>query len=432
MTFNPEGLKPESLMMSYGYDPFLSEGAVKPPIFMTSTFVFQSAEHGEQYFKWAYGLEQRRQDQTMGLIYSRINNPSLQILEERLALWDQADLALSFASGMAAITTSILAHVKPGDVVLYTMPVYGGTEYLLENILPKFGIESRAFPVDIEMDALDALMGEIGDRLAIVYLETPANPTNVMIDVEAVSAIAKRRSRPEKRILTFVDNTFMGPVFQNPLAQGADLNLYSATKYIGGHSDVIAGAITGPKDVVEPISVYRTIMGSMPDPFCCWLLLRSLETLKLRMEAQAQNATQVAEYLQNHPLVEQVFYPTLLEPGTRQHAIYQKQCTGSGAVVAFEIKGGKAEAFRFLNAVKLGKLAVSLGGTETLVEHPASMTHSDIPLDVQLRFGITQNLVRISVGVENADDLIRDLAQALERSVTSAADKVPAMVSFEI
>jgi methionine-gamma-lyase len=432
MTFNPEGLRPESLMMSYGYDPFLSEGAVKPPIFMTSTFVFQSAEHGEQYFKWAYGLEQRRQDQTMGLIYSRINNPSLQILEERLALWDKAELALSFASGMAAITTSILAHVKPGDVVLYTMPVYGGTEYLLENILPKFGIESRAFPVDIEMDALDALMGEIGDRLAIVYLETPANPTNVMIDVEAVSGLAKRRSRPEKRILTFVDNTFMGPVFQNPLAQGADLNLYSATKYIGGHSDVIAGAITGPKSVVEPISVYRTIMGSMPDPFCCWLLLRSLETLKLRMEAQAENATRVAEYLQGHPLVERVFYPTLLEPGTRQHAIYRKQCTGPGAVVAFEIKGCKAEAFRFLNAVKLGKLAVSLGGTETLVEHPASMTHSDIPLDVQLRFGITQNLVRISVGVENADDLIRDLAQALDRSVMSGADKVPAMVSFEI
>jgi methionine-gamma-lyase len=430
MTFNPEGMHPESLMMSYGYDPFLSEGAVKPPIFMTSTFVFQSAEHGEQYFKWAYGLEQRRQDQTMGLIYSRINNPSLQILEERLALWDKADLALTFASGMAAITTSVLAHVKPGDVVLYNMPVYGGTEYLFENILPKFGIESRAFPVDITTEDLEALAREVGARLALIYLETPANPTNVMIDVEAVAALTKRLSRPEKPVLTFVDNTFMGPVFQSPLAQGADLVLYSATKYIGGHSDVIAGAICGPKAIVEPISVYRTIMGSMPDPFCCWLLLRSLETLKLRMEATAANATKVAEFLAGHPLVEQVYYPTLLKPGTPQHAIYQKQCTGPGAIIAFEIKGCKDEAFRFLNAVKLAKLAVSLGGTETLVEHPASMTHSDIPLDVQLRFGITQNLVRVSVGVENAEDLIRDLDQALARSQPAAM--AVSTYSFEI
>ena len=290
MMFNPQGVKPESLMMSYGYDPFLSEGAVKPPIFMTSTFVFEKAEHGEQYFKWAYGLEQRRQDQTMGLIYSRINNPSLQILEERLALWDEAEQALSFASGMAAITTSILTHVRPGDTILYTMPVYGGTEYLFENILPKFGITARPFAVDIEMDELEALAREVGDRLAVIYLETPANPTNVMIDVAEVTALAKRVSGNGRQVMTFVDNTFMGPIFQHPLAQGADLVLYSATKYIGGHSDVIAGAICGSRQVVEPISGYRTIMGSMPDPFSCWLLLRSVETLTLRMEAQAQSA----------------------------------------------------------------------------------------------------------------------------------------------
>jgi methionine-gamma-lyase len=322
--------------------------------------------------------------------------------------------------------------VKPGDVVLYNMPVYGGTEYLFENILPKFGIESRAFPVDIAPKDLEALAREVGDRLAILYLETPANPTNVMIDIAEVVEVAARCSRPGRQVLTFVDNTFMGPIFQHPLAQGADLVLYSATKYIGGHSDVIAGAICGPKRVVEAISGYRTIMGSMPDPFCCWLLLRSLETLKLRMEAQAANAEKVARFLAGHPLVTNVHYPTLLEPGTRQHAIYQKQCSGPGAVVAFEIRGAKAEAFRFLNSVKLCKLAVSLGGTESLVEHPATMTHSDIAPDVQLRFGITPQLIRVSVGVENADDLIRDLEQALEASQLAFDEKVPATLSFEI
>ncbi|HEY9900429.1 MAG TPA: cystathionine gamma-synthase family protein [Pantanalinema sp.] len=421
MPMNPGQFSPESLMMTYGYNPFLSEGAAKPPIFMTSTFVFRTAEEGEQYFKWAYGLEERRTDQTMGLIYSRLNNPGLQILEERLALWDAAEMALSFASGMAAITTSVLAHTKPGDVVLYSMPVYGGTEFLFQNILPKFGIETRAFPADMPLDALEALSKSIGERLAILYIESPANPTNVMIDIEGITAIARGASSAERKVLTFVDNTFLGPIYQKPLAQEADLVLYSATKYISGHSDVIAGAVTGPKAVVEAISTYRTIMGSMPDPFSCWLLMRSLETLKIRMEAQAANATRIADYLDKHPAVERTFYPTLLEPGTLQHAIYTKQCSGPGAIVSFELKGGKAEAFRFLNAVKLCKLAVSLGGTESLVEHPATMTHSDIPPEDQRACGITENLIRLSVGVENPEDLIKDIAQALEVSQAPVA-----------
>ncbi|MBO9540488.1 cystathionine gamma-synthase family protein [bacterium] len=421
MTMNPGPISPESLMMTYGYNPFLSEGAAKPPIFMTSTFVFKTAEEGEQYFKWAYGLEARESHQTMGLIYSRLNNPGLQILEERLALWDSAEMALSFASGMAAISTSVLAHTKPGDVVLYSMPVYGGTEFLFQNILPKFGIETRPFAADLPLDELEALAQSLGDRLAILYVESPANPTNVMIDLAGVTAIARRASSAERKVLTFVDNTFLGPIFQKPLAQEADLILYSATKYISGHSDVIAGAVTGSKEVVEAISTYRTIMGSMPDPFSCWLLMRSLETLKIRMEAQAANAVRIAEYLNQHPAVQQTLYPTLLEPGTPQHAIYTKQCSGPGAIVSFEIKGGKAEAFRFLNAVKLCKLAVSLGGTESLVEHPATMTHSDIPPESQRACGITEGLIRLSVGVENPEDLIRDIEQALQASQMPAA-----------
>jgi methionine-gamma-lyase len=416
MTTQKPNFSPETLMMSHGYDPFLSEGAAKPPIFMTSTFVFRSAEEGEQYFKWAYGLEQREHDQTMGLIYSRLNNPGLQILEERLAVWDEAEMALSFASGMAAITTSVMAHTKPGDVVLYSMPVYGGTEFLFEKILPKFGIETRSFPADLPLDELEAMAREIGDRLSVIYLESPANPTNRLIDIAGIARIGRKLTYGDRHVLTFVDNTFLGPVFQKPLALGADVVLYSATKYLGGHSDVIAGAVSGRKDVMEAIGVYRTIMGSMPDPFTCWLLLRSLETLKIRMEAQMANAQSIAERLAAHPLVERVFYPTLLDPESRQYAIFKSQCTGSGALISFEIKGGKAEAFRFLNAVKLCKLAVSLGGTESLVEHPSTMTHSDIPVDVQQRYGITDSLIRLSVGVENADDLMSDLTQALEKS----------------
>lgn len=416
MTFDPRFLRPESLMMSFGYDPFLSEGAIKPPIFMTSTFAFKTPEEGEQYFKWAYGLEKRQPGETMGLIYTRLNNPGLQILEERLAVWDGAEAALSFASGMAGITTSILALVKPGDVLLYSMPVYGGTEFLFEHILPKFGVETRTFAADLPCEELEAMCREVGDRLAVLYLESPANPTNLMIDIAGVVEVAKRVSTPERKVYTFVDNTFLGPVFQHPAAMGVDVVLYSATKYIGGHSDVIAGAATGSREMMDQISTYRTIMGSIPDPFTCWLLLRSLETLKLRMEAQATSATQIAAMLAAHPHVEKVYYPSLLEPGTTQYAIYQKQCSGPGAVVAFEIKGGKAEAFRFLNAVRLCKLAVSLGGTESLVEHPGTMTHSDIPKDVQERFGISDRLVRLSVGVENTHDLIADLKDALEVS----------------
>jgi methionine-gamma-lyase len=407
--------RPETLMMSHGYDPFLSEGSAKPPIFMTSTFVFRSAEEGERYFRWAYGLEKRGQDQPMGLIYSRLNNPSLEILEGRLALWDGAEVALSFASGMAAITTSALAHLRPGDVVLYTMPIYGGTEFFFEQILPELGIKTEAFPVDLELGELEARIRARDGKVRMLFLESPANPTNLMVDIEAVAALGRRCSQ-ERPILTFVDNTFMGPLFQHPLALGADLVLYSATKYIGGHSDVIAGAVCGRKEITDPISVYRTMLGGVPDPFTCWLLLRSMETLKIRMEAQAKNAEQVARALAAHPLVERVYYPALLSPGTQQHEIYAKQCTGPGAIVSFEIAGGKPAAFRFLNAVTLCKLAVSLGGTESLVEHPATMTHSDVPQDVQRRFGLSESLIRLSVGIEDVGDLLADLVQALERS----------------
>jgi methionine-gamma-lyase len=264
------------------------------------------------------------------------------------------------------------------------------------------------------MAEIEAAAREAGDRLAMFFLETPANPTNLMTDIRAVADLAATRAR---RPLVFVDNTFLGPVFQRPLDHGADLVIYSATKYIGGHSDVVAGAVVGSRALVDTIFTYRTIMGTVPDPFSCWLLMRSLETLKLRMNAQATSACKIAHALVEHPAVVRVYHPALLAEDDPQRAIYEKQALGPGAVVAFDIAGGKAEAFRFLNAVKLCKLAVSLGGTESLVEHPATMTHSDIPCELRERFGIGDGLVRLSVGVEHPDDILADLFQALEAVV---------------
>lgn len=416
MAHDPKKLRPESLMMGYGYDPFLSEGSAKPPIFMTSTFCFRNAEEGEQYFKWAYGLEQKREDQEMGLIYSRINNPSLQILEERLALWDRADGCLTFASGMSAVSTSLLAHLRPGDVVLHSMPVYGGSEYFLVHMLPRYGITTIAYPADLPMDELLALAEKHKGKLKVLYIETPANPTNVLIDIAGTAEVAKKVSTPDRKVLTFVDNTFLGPVFQHPLQLGADLSLYSATKYIGGHSDVVAGAVCGSHEVLAPIAEYRTILGPVPAPFNGWLLMRSLETLKLRMEAGVRNAEFVAKRLLEHPAVTRVAHPSLLEKGTSQYEIYKKQCLASGSIVTFEVKGGKEAAFKLLNAVEMCKLAVSLGGTESLIEHPASMTHSDIPPDVQRACGINENQVRLSCGIENGEDLLNDVWQALDAS----------------
>jgi methionine-gamma-lyase len=263
---------------------------------------------------------------------------------------------------------------------------------------------------------VEALARKQGGKLKIIFIETPANPTNTLIDVEGTAAIAKRLSTKDRKVLCFCDNTFLGPVFQHPLKLGADLSLYSATKYIGGHSDVVAGAVCGGKDVLAPIAEYRTILGGIPDPFSGWLLMRSLETLKLRMEAANRSAEVIAKRLASHPAVERVLHPSLLQPGTAQHAIFEKQCDAAGSIVGFEVRGGKAAAFKFLNKVQLCKLAVSLGGTESLVEHPGSMTHSDIPPDVREQFGISESLVRLSVGIENTEDLVVDLFQALDAS----------------
>ena len=411
-------MKPESLMMTYGYKPSLSEGAIKCPIFQTSTFVFQTAEEGKAFFEVAYGHRSKHEGEELGLIYSRINNPDLEILENRLSLWDEAEACAVFESGMAAITTVLLAFLKPGDYVLMSSPLYGGTDHFIKKILPQFGIHSITFGVGQRKEEIIAAIDAqgLGAKIALVFAETPANPTNDLIDIAMCKAIAQHYSTPEKEIYVAIDNTYMGPLWQHPLKHGADLVLYSATKYIGGHSDVIAGACLGSASLMAHVRGLRTFLGNMASPNTGWLLLRSLETLKLRMDAQAKNAVAVASFLNLHPKVEKVYYLGNLTPAAgRAYEIKQAQCLSDGAMIAFDIKGGEPEAFSFLNALQLIKLAVSLGSTESLAEHPATMTHVDVDADLKKELGISEKMIRLSVGVENPDDIIQDLSQAFDK-----------------
>lgn len=406
-------LKPESLMMSYGYKPELSEGALKCPIFQTSTFVFKTAEEGKAFFEIAYGQREKSEGEELGLIYSRLNNPDLEILENRLALWEQADDAAVFESGLAAITTCLLCFLKPGDLLLCSEPLYGGTHHFVTHFLPEWGVRVAFFgPHDQEAD-IRLIVEAAGANPSMIFIETPANPTNDLFDLELIALLAEEWSSADRKVITACDNTYMGPMWQHPQAHGIDLSLYSATKFIGGHSDVIAGAVTGSRDLMKQVKTLRTFLGNMASPWTGWLLMRSLETLKVRTDRQAENALKVAEFLRSHPLVNTVYDLDRFAAESREAGIRARQCPTGGSMISFEIDGGEPAAFRFLNALRLVHLAVSLGSTESLAEHPATMTHCDVPLAVRQRLGISPGLVRLSVGVEAAEDLIADLEQAL-------------------
>lgn len=411
-------MHPESLMMSHGYKPELSEGAIKPPMFLTSTFVFKTAEEGKSFFEVAYGLREKNEQEELGLIYSRINNPNLQILEERLCLWDQADDCAIFESGMSAISTVFLELLKPGDLLIYSMPTYGGTSHLIEHYLHQTGIQSIAVR---ESDTFEDVIAKVNasglaDRLKLIYLETPSNPTNDLFDIKMYKAVADHFSKEDAPVTVAVDNTYMGPLWSHPIAHGADLVLYSATKFIGGHSDVIAGAVLGSNQLIRRMKVMRTFLGNMASPHTCWLLLRSLETLKVRMERQASNAQLIADALRDDPRIESVSFLGHLEPGTRAHQIYSQQYSSPGTMIAFELYGGEAEAFSFLNNLHLIKLAVSLGSTESLIQLPAAMTHIGMTPEARAEFGISDKLIRLSVGIEHFDDLLADISNAIAAS----------------
>ncbi len=411
-------LAPETQMMHFGYDPKLSEGAVKCPQFQTSTFVFNSAQEGKDFFNYASGRVALPDDAPApGLIYTRFNNPVLEILEGRIGLWDDAEDCMVTGSGMAAISTTLLALSRPGDVVVYSEPVYGGTSTLINDILSQQGIQAVGFCSHKGTEAVAEALEKASalGPIAALFVETPDNPNNTLIDIAACRELLERlKNRDNERPALIVDNTMFGPIFQKPLEHGADLCLYSLTKYIGGHSDVVGGACSGAQHLIAKIRGFRNILGTNMDPHSAWLIMRSLETLKIRMEAEAAGAKTVVEYLQQHPKVLQINYPGLLDADDPQRAIYDKQCLGCGSTFSFTIDGDEAAAFRVLDAMQVAILAVSLGGTETLIQHPASMTHSCIAPDHRKEIGISDNLIRISIGLENPTDLIADLSQALE------------------
>jgi methionine-gamma-lyase len=404
------------MMMGHGYDPMLSEGSLKPPIFLTSTFVFPNAAAGKRHFE---GVTGKRPGGAEGLVYSRFNGPNQEILEDRLGIWEDAEDALAFSSGMSAIATLFLSMVKPGDTIVHSGPLYAATETLIARILGRFGVHWLDFPAGATRDEIDAVLSKAASgRVALIYLESPANPTNALVDIEAVAASrdAIFKNAGEKPPIA-IDNTFLGPLWLQPLKHGADIVVYSLTKYAGGHSDLVAGGVLGGKEHINTIRMMRNTIGTICDPHTAWMLLRSLETLELRMSRAGENAIKVCTYLRTHPKVERVGYLGFLEdtPGMeRQADIYRRHCTGAGSTFSLIIKGGEKEAFAFLDALKIAKLAVSLGGTETLASHPAAMTHLSVPEARKQALGITDNLVRISIGVEDADDLIADFEQALD------------------
>lgn len=404
-------LSPESLMMGYGYRPEWSEGALKSPIFQTSTFAFTSAAEGKRFFAIAYGLAEPSEGETMGLIYSRINNPDLEILEQRLTLWDGADQGLVFASGMAAITTTLLTFLHPGCVLVHTAPLYGGTDHFVHHMLKRFNVDTVEWRHGM---TADQVASEVGERqLSAILVETPANPTNDLFSIRSARDLAARARSDDHPVPVMVDNTFLGPMWQHPLKHGADVVLYSATKYIGGHSDLIAGAALGSSELMAKVAETRTILGTMATPLTGWLMMRSLETLSLRMTKQTENARKVADFLADHPKIAKVSYLGLLSPGDDGYTIYAEQCEGPGAMISLWIDGGEEEAFRFLDSLELARLAVSLGSTETLAQHPGSMTHAGVDAADKIRLDVTDSLVRLSVGVENPDDIIADLRNAL-------------------
>jgi methionine-gamma-lyase len=412
-------LHPETLMLNYGYDPQLSEGAVKPPVFLTSTFVFRTAEDGQDFFDYVSGRREPPEGMGAGLVYSRFNHPNSEIVEDRLSVYEQTEKCALFSSGMAAIATTILAFVRPGDVILHSQPLYGGTETLFARTLAGLSIGAVGFADGIDEAAVrlaaeDAMRK---GRVAMIFIETPANPTNGLVDIAMIRRISEMIGQAQKyRPIIACDNTLLGPVFQRPIEHGADLSLYSLTKYVGGHSDLIAGAALGPKALMKEVKALRGAIGTQLDPHTCWMISRSLETLSIRMEKADRNALLVADYLREHTKVAKLHYLGHLDESSLAGRVFARQCSGAGSTFSFDIVGGQADAFKFLNALQIFKLAVSLGGTESLASLPASMTHSGVPADIRQNIGVLDSTIRLSIGIEHPSDLIADVAQALNEA----------------
>lgn len=373
-----------------------ANNALNPPIYQTSTFVFDDIDHVERVMSF----------QSDDYVYTRGNNPTLRLFENRMAVLEGGEGAVAFASGMAAISSVMFSFLKPGDNIIIHRTLYGSSYGVATKLLPKYNIDYKI----ADLTKLDNLEKTIDENTKLIYFETPSNPDLSIIDIEAVTKIAKK-----KDIKVVVDNTFATPYFQNPLELGVDVVLHSATKYISGHGDVVAGvAISKDMDYINSLKFeYMCEFGGAMSPFNGWLLLRGLKTLGLRMREHEKNAKGVAEFLNNHPKVRKTMYPGL--PGFKGHEIAKKQMTGFGAMIAFELDGDLEDAKKFVESVELAQLAVSLGDCETLIELPAAMTHRDYPTEKLEQFGLTESMIRISVGLEDIEDIIEDLDKAFKK-----------------
>jgi methionine-gamma-lyase len=408
-------LRPETMMMSYGYDPQLSEGSVKPPVFLTSTFAYQTPEEGEEFFHIMAGRKPAPAGSVGGLIYSRFNHPNVEIIEDRLSLFEGSECSVVCSSGMGAISAILFAYLRPADVIVQSAPLYGGTETLIRKLLPQFNIETGEFQDGLNETGMLTSLREASKkgRLAMVFVESPANPTNSLVDFEALNRVLDIiETETGHRPISVCDNTLMGPVFQQVVPQGIDMAMYSLTKYVGGHSDLVAGAVCGSREMLRPVRATRGTLGLNLDPHTSWMISRSLETLSIRMERSADSGRKVAQWIaDNTYIAAKVLHPDFIKD-TAYQAVYKRQCSGPSSTFSFVLEVSKADAFRLINNFTIFKSAVSLGGSESLVCHPGSTTHSGVAADLRVKFGVSDGLIRLSIGLEHPDDLIADLDNA--------------------
>jgi len=409
----PYLVRPPTAILTRGFDPQLSLGSARPAVFRSSTYVFKSPEAAERAFDVALGKVHPPDGEHVDLIYARLSHPNAELLEDQIVPLERgATSAAVFNSGMAAISTLFLTFCRQGQAFLYSYPLYGGTAHLIHQVLEPLGLRGIPFRAG-DTESMTGLI-EATEGLRVVFIETPANPTLVMTDIAAAAEAVSRR--PDRPILA-VDNTFMGPAFQHPLSVGADLAVYSATKYLSGFSDMLGGVVLSrDPDLTSILRGTRAVLGNILQPDECWLLDGRLPTVTLRMNRQSKNAQRIAESLAKHPAIRKFNYPTLFTD-PEQIRIRNAQCRYPGAIFSFELKGGKRAAYEFLRRLTIARNAVSLGGVESLACHPATTTHSELSPDGKAAAGVTDGLVRVSIGIEDWRDLLGDFQRALDALV---------------
>jgi methionine-gamma-lyase len=407
-------VRPPTAVLTRGFDPRLSVGSARPAVFRSSTYVFSSPESAERAFAVSLGREQPKEGESVDLIYARLSHPNAEILEDQaVPLEPGAKASAVFNSGMAAISSLFFTFCPQGSNFVYTTPLYGGTYHFIHQLLEPLGIHGIPAPAG-DTNGLNSAI-ESTPNLRLVFIETPANPVLTMTDISSAAKAA--RKHPDSPLVA-VDNTFLGPTFQHPLIHGANLAVYSATKYLSGFSDLLAGLILGREpSLIAQLHGTRAVLGNILQADECWLLDGRLPTVSLRMNRQSKNAQRLAETLAPHKKIEKVFYPTLFDD-PEQIRIREAQCQFPGAIFSFSLRGGKRAAFDFLRNLQIARNAVSLGGVETLACHPASTTHSEMSIEDRKSLGVADSLVRISVGIEDWRDLLHDFQQALD-SVTN-------------